>query len=422
MHEGRLPSPERKRKYHRALRTLRGKDYSAAVAIFAELAAGEDLCGALSRFYAGEACQRLGVEHMQHHDFETAVESFKRAAGFNPQNHTLARYLACCLAQLGKFDQAGRYADGETTLHTAESAPRIRFALCQWRDGQQTAAIQTLRTGTTTQPHNGEWHFQLGVLLAAREEHDSAIAALSQAVELLSRPGVALKHLGLCHGALREAGEAVRYLSLAHQHRPHDATIGLFLAMAAKAASGAGGAPQVPLTLPDAAPVVELADIEELTQLISDEPEVIEAFLSITQTESDADVFELLAAVVDRAALQAPNDADLFYHRARIQRRLGRRDLAIEYCERAVEINPRQVQALITLARLYLETDRQDDAHTRLQQVLDLGHEYADVYFHLGCIYRDRGQRDQAKTSYHKALQINGGYKAARDALEALAA
>ena len=107
---------------------------------------------------------------------------------------------------------------------------------------------------------------------------------------------------------------------------------------------------------------------------------------------------------------------------ARIHRRLGRRDLAIEYCERAIEINPHQVQALITLARLYLETDRQDDARTRLQQVLDLGHEYADVYFYLGCIHRDRGQRDQAKTSYHKALQINGGYKAARDALEALAA
>ena len=422
MHDGRLPSPERKQKYRRALRVLRGKDYSAAVALFAELVSGEDLCGTLSRYYAGEACQRLGIEQMQQHDFETAAESFRRAAGFNPQNHTLAKYLACCLAQLGKFELAGRYADRETTLRSADTAPRIRFALCQWRDGQQAAAIQTLRAGTTAQPHNGEWHFQLGVLLAAREEHDSAINALSQAVELLPNAGEALKHLGLCHGARREAGEAVRYLSLAQQHRPHDAKIGLFLAMAAKAASGAGGVPQIQLALPTIAPVVELADIEELTQLISDEPEVIEAFLSLSQAESDADVFELLAAVVDRAALQAPNDADLFYHRACIHRRLGRRDLAIEYCERAVEINPRQVQALITLARLYLETDRQDDARTRLQQVLDLGHEYADVYFYLGCIYRDRGQRDQAKTSYHKALQINGSYKAARDALEALAA
>jgi tetratricopeptide (TPR) repeat protein len=422
MDDGRLPSRERKHDYQRALRALRSKDYSIALALFSELATGEDLCAALSRYYAGEACQRLGVEQLQQHDFEAAAQSFKRAATFNPQNHSLAKHLACCFAQMGKFEEAGRFADREASHHNAESAPRIRLALCQWRDGQQAAAIQTLRTGTTLQPHNGDWHFQLGVLLAAREAHDSAIAELKRAVELLPNPGEALKHLGLCHGARREAGEAVRCLSLAQQHRPHDAVIGLYLAMAAKAASGAVGAPQVSLTLPDAAPVVEVADIEELTQLISDEPEVIEAFLSLSQTESDEDVFELLAAVIDRSALKAPNDADLFYHRARIHGRLGRRDLAIEYCERAVEINPSQVQALITLARLYLETDRQDDARTRLQQVLALGHEYADVYFHLGCIYRDCGQREEAKTSYHKALQINGGYQAAREALEALAA
>ncbi len=395
MHDGRPPSPERKQKYRRALRALRGKDYSAAVAIFGDLAAGEDICGALSRYYAGEAYQRLGVEQMHQHDFDTAAESFKRAVGFNPQNHTLATHLACCLAQLGKFDLAGRYADRETTLRSAESAPRIRLALCQWRDGRQTAAIQTLRAGTTDQPHNGEWYFQLGVLLAAREEHDAAITALTRAAELLPLPGETFKNLGLCHGASRAFGEAVRFLSLAQQHRPHDATIGLYLAMAAKAASEAGGVPQVQLALPDVATVVELADIEELTELISNEPEVIEAFLTLSQKESDADVFELLAAVVDRAALQAPNDADLFYHRARIHRRLGRRDLAIQYCERALEINPHQVQALITLSRLYLETNLQDDARTRLQQVLDLGHEYADVYFYLGCIYRDRGQRQK---------------------------
>ena len=75
MHDGRLPSPERKQKYRCALRVLRGKDYSAAVAIFAELASGDDLCGTLSRYYAGEACQRLGIEQMQQHDFETAAES-----------------------------------------------------------------------------------------------------------------------------------------------------------------------------------------------------------------------------------------------------------------------------------------------------------------------------------------------------------
>ena len=102
--------------------------------------------------------------------------------------------------------------------------------------------------------------------------------------------------------------------------------------------------------------------------------------------------------------------------------RLGRADEAIEATERAVGIDPRYVQALVQLAKLYQRTDRCADAATRLEQTVLLGAEYADTYYLLGNLYRDTGQLERARWAYEHALRINNRYEAARRALESLAA
>lgn len=419
------PSPtlqERKRQYLLALRAFEGQDYFAAARTFAVVAAEQDLCGRISGYYAAEASLRLGLQLMQQADFEAAVRSFEQALQFNPRSHTLAQYLACSFAKLKRFDRAILYSDREVSLRFSESDPRIRLALSQWRDGQQAAALQTLREGILLQPDQVEWHFQFGVMLSAREEHHDALESFRQVIELVPTHAEALMHLGLCHGVLQEPEEAVHYLSLAQHERPHSAKIGLFLAIALKAAAPLEPSRPLEIATPVTAPVVGLEDVEELTQIVSDEPEVIEAFVGSPELENDGNLFELLAAVLDRAILRRPRSAELHLHRGQAYGRLGRADQAIASCERAIEIDPGLVQALVTLGKLYLQSKRHDDAQIRLEQVLDLGYEYADVHFHLGCIYRDRGEQKRAKESYHRALQINSGYVAAREALESLAA
>ena len=48
------------------------------------------------------------------------------------------------------------------------------------------------------------------------------------------------------------------------------------------------------------------------------------------------------------------------------------------------------------------------------------GAEFADVYFTLGNLYRDRGDFDQARGAYGDALRINSEYVAAQEALATL--
>jgi predicted Zn-dependent protease len=100
--------------------------------------------------------------------------------------------------------------------------------------------------------------------------------------------------------------------------------------------------------------------------------------------------------------------------------RLGHRGEAIELTERAVALKPESVKALIHLAKLYQQTDRLDDATTRLEESIRLGAEYADTYYLLGNLYRDTGRPERARWAYGNALRINDGYEAARQALESL--
>lgn len=413
---------QRKRRYCQGMKALDGGDYSAAARVLLEVAAIDDLCGKVSAFYAAQAELRLGLACINERDFDAAAGAFTRALKLSPRNHTLPRYLARCFAQLGRFDESARLSDREVKLNPAGHEPRIRKALSLWADGQQESAIQTLEEGLLEQPGHTEWHFQLGVFWASREQYTEAIDALQQAVQLDSHHSEALAHLGLCYGVIENSDLAVDYLSRAQQQAPHDPLTGLLLAMALRAASDPTAKQDVAVAWPVSPTALELRDIEELTQLITLEPEAMEAFVSLGETESHQDIFELLAAVMDRALQRAPGCADLHYHRAKIYTRLGQCEQALASCERALEIDPQLTQALITQAKLYRQQNRRQEAEIKLLRVLKMGCEYADVYFELGCIYRDQGEHQRARDSYHRALEINVGYVEARDALESLAA
>jgi len=411
-----------KQRYRVAMSAYEDKDFSAAAQSFAKISEGSHLYAQLSRYYAGESFVQLGLEQMMYRDYRGAIKSFTIASSFNHSDVSLPQYLARCFAELGRFASASHYSDRETGLFPRRSDPRIRLALSLWQDGQQEHALQALREGILNHPDQTEWYFQLGVLLAAREEYEDAMVVLEKVIELDSRHAEGYCHLALCHGATGDPTAAADLLSQAQQNKPNDPQIGLYLAMALDATARSKSGTKVSLTIPVATPAIDITTIEELTNLITEEPDIIEAFVALPSIEMESDTLDLLAAVLERAVLQQPKSAQLLYHQALIYHRLGRSEQAIASCERAIEINPQLVQALVTLGKLYQETDRTQDAAARLQQVIEMGYEYADVYFVLGCVYREQGIVEKARSSYENALRINAGFQAAREALESLAA
>ena len=79
-----------------------------------------------------------------------------------------------------------------------------------------------------------------------------------------------------------------------------------------------------------------------------------------------------------------------------------------------------KAQALITLAKLYQQSNRRLDARRRLEEAIGYGVEYADVYHLLGNLYRESGMTDRARHAYRRALSINAHYADAQHALLAV--
>ncbi len=158
----------------------------------------------------------------------------------------------------------------------------------------------------------------------------------------------------------------------------------------------------------------------ELSRVIEEDADFVDAFLSIRLDDVLERLFAVLLGTIRVALERQPEHAELHFHCGRVLDKLGRRADAIDANEEAVRLNPRFTRALIELAKLYQATDRRIDAATRLEQAVAAGAEYADVYLMLGNLYRDRGDFEQARGAYGIALSINNEYVAAQVALATL--
>jgi tetratricopeptide (TPR) repeat protein len=377
--------------------------------LFEGLAHGDSLAARFSRYYAGECHAQLGVRQLSRGDYAAAARSFQSSRRFNSDHTSVADVLS------------GGERGGTHHAQISGIDSAMCEALALWRAGQTDAALLELESIVESRPADAEVHYQYGLLLAAAEEYDAAINAFKAAVVIAPHHHRATAQIGLCYGVLRRPREAVPHLATAQRLAPHDPAVGLWLALACEAAAG-----RPARIAPMAVPAVEsraldVADVELLGNVLHHEPELVEA-LTTLQTASDDDVFSMVLASLNRAILDHPGQADLFYYRGRIYERLGETQRAIGSYERAVVGNPRHTAALVALGKLYHAAARSREAERRLAEVLRLGCNYADVHYVLGCIYRDQGDRARARRAYQQALTINESYRDAREALSSLAA
>jgi tetratricopeptide (TPR) repeat protein len=380
----------------------------------------EQLVALLRARYEAADRVRRGVCLLAAGQFDRAEATFKQAIELGSTDESLASYLAACLLGRRRPDAAAEQFASAIQQEASPTASRIRHALSLWAAGKAEQAIHSLREGLNIDPECAEYHFQLGLLLAGLDRFDEAELRFTQAVNIQRDHTDALVNLALCCGVRRAPNEAVPLLHQAHTLRPHDPRIGLLLAQAAKAAREQGHAVHVRTEMPADSEQDDDAGIEELSRAIEQDPDFVDAFLSIPVGEVHERVFAMLLKTLERALERQPEHAELHFHCGRVLARVGRHEDAIGAAERAVAINPTYTRALIELAKLYQQTDRRVDAMTRLEQAIASGAEYADVYFLLGNLHRDQGQVIRAREAYERALVLNDHYGAARQALEAL--
>lgn len=374
----------------------------------------------LRAYYQARDETRRGVCLLNAGRFAEARDAFDRAARVNPRGGSLAAYLAA--AYLGKNEpaEAARHLAEVVESEPGNACAVIRHALALWSAGQGAAAERALRDAISEQPNHAELQFQLGALLNGNGEFEEAELRFAQAVAIDGEHVEAIVYLALSYAARQAPADAVKMLQRAQRLRSGDARIGALLARAVMAAEQGGRRPQLRLVLPPQAIELDDREVEELAGIVVRDPEFLDALLTLSGGEKDEELAATLLTALRQALKQRPDHAGLHFHCSRVLDRLGRMDEAIRAGERAVDLDPTHVRALVELARLYQDANRPDDAVQRLSQVIRLGYDFADVYYTLGNVHRAQGRVERAAESYRHALGINANYEAARQAMESL--
>lgn len=83
--------------------------------------------------------------------------------------------------------------------------------------------------------------------------------------------------------------------------------------------------------------------------------------------------------------------------------------LAVKELERALELDPYLVPALVNLSRIYLEDRNYEDTVPLLERALEKAPDDPGVQMNLGIAYRGVGQYEQAEKAYRRVMELEPG-------------
>lgn len=126
-----------------------------------------------------------------------------------------------------------------------------------------------------------------------------------------------------------------------------------------------------------------------------------------------------MARVTTAAALE-PNSGDVELMRGRIFERAGREPEALAAYDRAVALNGSDNTARGRLASVAMTLARHDIAEPQVQLLLKRGYQLSRTHFMAGRLAEARGDKAAAVAEYRRALTLEPGLRAAREALDAL--
>ena len=130
-----------------------------------------------------------------------------------------------------------------------------------------------------------------------------------------------------------------------------------------------------------------------------------EAMTTALSLRADLPMAAILHVLIGRASMQT-----------------GRLEAAAEHFQRAMEIDPRDTDAIDRLALLHYEQKRYEDAHRLYERMLEIQPENVQTNSNIAATQYFLGMTDEAIRSFERALAIDPDHEGARTGLEQIRA
>lgn len=392
-----------------------------AVELLGKLRNRNDLAGRLGRYYEGLAHRSLGIDALQAGRFAEAEGHFRNAVACIGRRADLTEYLCGIYARTGRPDRCVDELDRSVGQDDQSAETWRRLAQAQWQAGRREEALLTLGKAIRRLGGRGTLLMQLGLFHATEERFDEAVDCLAQAARAEATSSRAHYYLALAAAGAGDLVQAVKSFQRAWELRPGDMAVALQLAIAARAAEEDGHHLVVRPPRDLQAPVAD-SHVRQLAAYVQSEPDFIDAFLALPPSEVDDELFSLLASVLQTALADHGDYADLQHRASCVMTRLGRGEQALAHARRAVEMNPRYVQALIHLGRLCDRAGSHSEAVVHLERAIRYGADWPDVHCLAGDMLSRSAMPARARKHFARALALKGDYTRASEALASLAA
>lgn len=133
----------------------------------------------------------------------------------------------------------------------------------------------------------------------------------------------------------------------------------------------------------------------------------VDAMLQIGKANLRLGRVELAQSVFDRVTEMDPEQAEVYYLLAQIQRDQGFDQMAIDSLKKAVEKRPTYVEAMNNLAALYLLSGNYEEAERQLAQAIEIAPSWSVLHLNYGNALRGAGRWSEAKEELNRARQLD---------------
>ena len=248
--------------------------------------------------------------------------------------------LAILVVALGP-SLASQTGEIEKTFHEGNLA---------MRNGQLDVAAADFQSVTSAMPRFAEAHFNLGLVRLQQGRLDDAISSLKHSLSLKPSLRGANLFLGIAEYRNNDYKDAIAAIKHETATDPKNAKAWMWLGVAQLGAGDADGA----------------------------------------------------STSLDKAALLAPDDVDILYHRGRAHILVSK-----ESYEKMYKADPNSSRVHQVLAQSFVEQDRLEEAAHECQEALQLKSDEPGLHEELGDIYLEQNHLAEAESEFQSELKVD---------------
>ncbi|MHB2015505.1 MAG: tetratricopeptide repeat protein [Candidatus Xenobia bacterium] len=296
----------------------------------------------------------MGHCHMRRREWELAALEMNSELALRPQLANAHFWHGLASLELNKAAQAMKSLQEAVRLRPGYVKAHLKLGQCYARAGNDEAASRHLQAAIDLSPRMEDAYFEQGQILERQYRMDDAVLYYARTIELNPRHRPAHIHLGLLYKKLGRTEEALKSLDVAANLDPMDADVHYYLGL--------------------------------LHEQMNEPAEAVTSFTNAL-TASPTHQYAMYGLGMAYKKLGPSNYADA-------AREFGR----------AVEINPKDVQALNALGETQFLMGNFDDALDQFMHVLDTNpRDLRARYFRGAALFR-KGKTDEAIEEYRRIV------------------